>query len=47
MSPSLQDLKVLIKGGGEMASGIAQRLHACHMRVFMTEVAAPTDVEEM
>jgi len=33
MSLSLQDLKALIKGGEEMASGIAHRSHGCHMRV--------------
>ena len=38
------DLKVLVRGGGEMASGIAHRLNRCHMRVFITEVAAPTTV---
>ncbi len=27
-----------------MASGIVHRLHRCHMRVFVTEVAAPTAV---
>jgi len=43
----LCDLKVLIRGGGEMASGIAHRLHRCHMRVFITEVAQPTTVRRM
>jgi xanthine dehydrogenase accessory factor len=38
------DLKVLIRGGGEMASGIAHRLHQCHMKVLVTEVRAPTAV---
>ncbi|MGH7773682.1 MAG: selenium-dependent molybdenum cofactor biosynthesis protein YqeB, partial [Candidatus Binatia bacterium] len=33
-----------VRGGGEMASGIAYRLHRCHMRVFITEVAMPTAV---
>ena len=44
MAPSLFELRVLIRGGGEMASGIAHRLHRCHMKVFITEVAEPTAV---
>jgi len=47
MSLNFYDLKVLIRGGGEMASGIAHRLHRCHMRVFITEVAQPTTVRRM
>jgi xanthine dehydrogenase accessory factor len=37
-------LKVLIRGGGEMASGIAHRLHQCHIKVLITEIEAPTAV---
>src|ERR1043166_968801 len=44
VGPSVSSLRVLIRGGGEMASGIALRLHQCHMRVIMTEVGAPTAV---
>ena len=44
MGLGLSDLKVLVRGGGEMASGIAYRLHRCHMKVVITEVAAPTTV---
>jgi xanthine dehydrogenase accessory factor len=44
MALSFLDLKVLIRGGGEMASGIAVRLHQCHLKVVITEVAAPTAV---
>lgn len=40
----LSNLTVLIRGGGEMASGIAYRLHQCHMKVLITEVEAPTTV---
>ncbi len=40
----LIDLKVLIRGGGEMASGIAHRLHQSHMRVLITETDHPTAV---
>ncbi len=35
---------MLIKGGGEVASGIAYRLHLSHIRVFLTEVATPLAV---
>jgi len=38
------DLVVLIRGGGEMASGIAHRLYQCHFKVLITEVEAPTAV---
>jgi len=38
------DILVLIRGGGEMASGIAHRLRQCHLQVLMTEVAEPTAV---
>lgn len=37
-------MTVLVRGGGEMASGIAHRLSRCHMRVAITEVAQPTTV---
>jgi xanthine dehydrogenase accessory factor len=44
MTPNAFDIRVLIRGGGEMASGIAHRLHQCHMKVLITEIAAPTAV---
>ena len=44
MALSISDLTVLIRGGGEMATGIAHRLHCCHMRVAITEIAMPTSV---
>ena len=44
MTLTLANLTVLVRGGGEMASGIAYRLHQCHMKVFITEVSAPTTV---
>ena len=44
MGLSVSDIIVLVRGGGEMASGIAYRLHRCHMKVLITEVAAPTTV---
>jgi xanthine dehydrogenase accessory factor len=44
MAASISELMVLIRGGGEMATGIAHRLHRCHMRVLITEIAMPTAV---
>ena len=36
--------KVLIKGAGDLATGIACRLHRCGYQVVMTEIAVPTTV---
>ena len=36
--------KVLIKGAGDLATGIACRLHNCGFRIVMTETAVPTTV---
>jgi xanthine dehydrogenase accessory factor len=44
MSLKLSDVRVVIRGGGEIASGIAHRLHQCHMRVLITETEVPTAV---
>ena len=44
MALPISQLTVLIRGGGEMATGIAHRLHQCHMRVVITEIATPTSV---
>jgi xanthine dehydrogenase accessory factor len=44
MALPIAQLTVLIRGGGEMATGIAHRLHRCHMRVVITEIATPTSV---
>lgn len=41
---NLTDLKVLIRGAGEQASGIAARLFRSHLRIAMTEVAHPLAV---
>jgi xanthine dehydrogenase accessory factor len=38
------DLTVLIKGAGEMASGVALCLHRCHLRVVLTETSQPLAV---
>ena len=40
----LSELIVLIKGGGEVASGIAHQLHRSHFRVCLTEIANPLAV---
>jgi xanthine dehydrogenase accessory factor len=44
MTVPISELMVLIRGGGEMATGIAHRLHRSHMRVLITEIATPTSV---
>ena len=38
------DPVILIRGAGDLASGVAWRLHQCHLRVAMTEVAEPLAV---
>ncbi len=40
----LNELVVLIKGGGELASGVAHRLNQCHFRVCITEIPQPKAV---
>lgn len=37
-------MKVLIKGAGDLATGIGCRLHRCGFHVAMTELAVPTTV---
>lgn len=37
-------MKILIKGAGDLASGIALRLHRCGFEVVMTDIAVPTTV---
>lgn len=37
-------MKILIKGAGDLASGIACRLHRCGFLVVMTEISVPTTV---
>ena len=44
MVRKLSELIVLIKGGGEVASGIAHRLHRSHFRLCLTEIANPLAV---
>jgi xanthine dehydrogenase accessory factor len=40
----LSEIKVCVKGGGDLASGVAWRLHQCGFRVFMTEIDQPMAV---
>lgn len=40
----LSEIIVLIKGGGEVASGVAHRLYRSHLRVYLTEIANPLAV---
>lgn len=40
----LSEIIVLIKGGGEVASGVAHRLYRSHLRVCLTEIANPLAV---
>lgn len=37
-------MKILIKGAGDLASGIACRLHRCGLSIVMTEIQVPTTV---
>ncbi|MBI5016829.1 MAG: EF2563 family selenium-dependent molybdenum hydroxylase system protein [Deltaproteobacteria bacterium] len=41
---SLTDLKILVRGAGEQATGIAHRLFRSHLRVALTEIAEPLAV---
>ena len=40
----LSELTVLVKGGGEVASAVAHKLHRCHFRVCLTEIDKPLAV---
>lgn len=40
----MEQNKVLIKGAGDLASGIALRLYRCGFSILMTETATPTTV---
>jgi xanthine dehydrogenase accessory factor len=41
MDKRLNDLVILIRGAGEMATGVAHRLASCHFKVCMTETSNP------
>jgi xanthine dehydrogenase accessory factor len=40
----IDELIVLIRGGGEVASGVAHRLHQAHFKICMTEISHPLAV---
>jgi len=44
MSKGLTELIVLIRGGGEVASGVAHRLFRAHFKVCLTEIPHPQAV---
>ena len=44
MDKRLNDLVILIRGAGEMATGVAHRLASCHFKVCMTETSNPQAV---
>jgi xanthine dehydrogenase accessory factor len=44
MDKRLNDLVILIRGAGEMATGVAHRLASCHFKICMTETANPQAV---
>jgi len=37
-----EELLVVVKGGGDLATGVAHRLHRAGMRVVITELPRPT-----
>jgi len=41
---SLSDILTLIKGGGDLGTGVAYRLHRAGMQVVVTELARPTAI---
>ena len=41
---SLDELVILVRGAGEMASGVAHRLHRSHFKLCMTEISHPLAV---
>lgn len=43
-NPDLSEWRILLRGGGDIASGIAWRLHHCGFRVVITEIAQPMAV---
>jgi xanthine dehydrogenase accessory factor len=40
----IEDLVILIRGAGEMASGLAHRLHQAHFKICMLEIPHPVAV---
>lgn len=43
-NPSMKDLLILVRGAGEMASGVAHELWDAHFRVWLTEAPSPLAV---
>jgi xanthine dehydrogenase accessory factor len=41
---SMDEIVVLVRGAGEIASGVAHRLHRSHFRICMTEIPRPLAV---
>ena len=44
MNKKLNDLVILVRGAGEMATGVAHRLASCRFKVCMTETSNPQAV---
>jgi xanthine dehydrogenase accessory factor len=44
MNKKLNEVVILIRGAGEMATGVAHRLASCHFKVCMTETSNPQAV---
>ncbi|MBW2031924.1 MAG: EF2563 family selenium-dependent molybdenum hydroxylase system protein [Deltaproteobacteria bacterium] len=44
---NLNGLVILIRGAGELASGVAHRLYSCHFRLCLTEIDQPQAVRRM
>jgi xanthine dehydrogenase accessory factor len=44
MNRKLNHLVILVRGAGEMATGVAHRLASCHFKVCMTETSNPQAV---
>jgi xanthine dehydrogenase accessory factor len=40
----LSDIRVCVKGGGDIASGVVWRLHQCGLKIFITEIHQPMAV---
>jgi len=40
----IREISVCVKGGGDLASGVAWRLHRCGFRVLITEISRPMAV---
>jgi len=43
----LEDVRVLVRGGGDLASGVVYRLHRSGMQVMVTELPQPTVIRRV